>query len=32
LKERAPSWRRRAQTVERSAAAVIDGPDLDKPV
>jgi predicted nucleotidyltransferase len=32
LKERAPRWRRRAHSVERSAAAVIDGPDLDKAV
>jgi predicted nucleotidyltransferase len=32
MKERAPRWRRRAHSVERSAAAVIDGPDLDKAV
>jgi predicted nucleotidyltransferase len=32
MKERAPRWRRRAHSVERSAATVIDGPDLDKAV
>ncbi len=32
LKERAPRWRRRAHSVERSTAAVIDGPDLEKAV
>jgi predicted nucleotidyltransferase len=32
MKERAPRWRRRAHSVARSAAAVIDGPDLDKAV
>jgi predicted nucleotidyltransferase len=32
LQERAPRWRRLARGAERSAAAVIDGPDLDKAV
>lgn len=32
MKERAPRWRRRAHPVERSAAAEIDGPNLDKAV
>jgi predicted nucleotidyltransferase len=32
MKELAPRWRRLAHRVERSAAAVIDGPDLDKAV
>jgi predicted nucleotidyltransferase len=32
LKERASRWRRLARSVERSSAAVIDAPDLDRAV